>query len=375
MLLLCVLVMVTFNACGLGGFLFRNGTDLARTVTALFSFRFNELMGSDSHPGVWNPLWSLSVEEMFYLAFPFVCLCLNGTGAVVWLFTTLIASSLYLGLSGAAGPYSTMGNVHLLAVGCVVALAKPDRLAIVLRKFWRATLGISCGMAGLATIVFATVYAHPFSAWWAPSLCGIGASLVLVSSQLVSLPGSVRGAVLPLSALGVVSYEAYLIHMPLNRFLALVDLQGPWMCCLAVFLAAVLAHECFSEPMNKTLRRRAAASGRKAAALESGTKAGRTANTRALPILRLAIAPVAAVLISAVIVCNGRVRPILLELVSIKDLPAGTVEPMASVGRTGSADLVYLRHEGDHTVRIGIDHWGATPKLSAPFAIRALVGA
>jgi len=117
-LLLCLLAMVVLHLAGLEGFAFADVTALMRGITALLSFQFNEVIGSPGIPAIWNPLWSLSVEEMFYLAFPLLCRCLTGAGAVLWMAVAAVSGSLYFRISGTSGPFSTWGCAHLLALGC-----------------------------------------------------------------------------------------------------------------------------------------------------------------------------------------------------------------------------------------------------------------
>ncbi len=62
---------------------------LGRAVLAALTFHVNWLEGDRGYlPGSWDVLWSLSVEEVFYLSFPVLCLLLRD---VRWVLAPLLA--------------------------------------------------------------------------------------------------------------------------------------------------------------------------------------------------------------------------------------------------------------------------------------------
>jgi len=47
----------------------------------------------------------------------------------------------------------------------------------------------------------------------------------------------------------------------------------------------------------------------------------------------------------------------------------GPPEPLLGTGVTGRGDLLFIRYEGGTRVRLGFEHWGDPPALSAPFTL------
>jgi peptidoglycan/LPS O-acetylase OafA/YrhL len=376
MLFCCILVMIVFHVFRLNGFVFRDTTSLTRTIASILSFRFDEVAGADPALGAWNPMWSLSVEEMFYFAFPFACLCMNGPGAVTWLMTAVIATSLYFRISGYAGSLTTLACIDLLAIGCIVAIARPERLRTVLPDFGRKSLGLILCLAGLCIITLCVVVWHPFrSPAWAPFFCALGAALVVVSSQLVGLPKAVRWMLMPVSILGIVSYELYLIHMPLKFYGASVAQISGWPCLFIIFATAVLVHECFSNPMNKTLREFVRMSGPSKGPPGPASQQSQNNKGSARRCIFLSIAPLCAILSLAIMADQLRIPLLKIRFDSIKDLPAGTAEPLAAVGIPGIADIVFLQHDDNSRVQIGINHWSSPDiPLSAALNSSDLIG-
>jgi peptidoglycan/LPS O-acetylase OafA/YrhL len=377
MLLVCFLLMTAFYLAGINGFEFYDFRNLVGTVAAILSFRFYEVLGAVP-TNVWNPLWSLSVEEIFYLVFPFVCLCLNGWGSVTWVMLVLFGSGMSARISGVS-PYYPASCMDLLALGALIAICRPGRLKEMLSPGWARFLGALLCAAGLALITFCVLISHPFVGFpWAPLLCGLGAGMAIVASQLIS-PGRVaRWTLLPVSALGVVSYEVYLLHMPVIQFAAATVPVDGWVALVAVILVGILFHECFSEPMNQTLRGFApgGAGIRDGARRAEGQDLERRHNTkRCVAIAARPVALVSALLVVYALTIGGpRIKDIMLRFDSIAGAE-GSAEPVAYTGLPQRGDLVFLRHEANGKVRFGVDHWGlGSPALSAPLSDFELSG-
>jgi peptidoglycan/LPS O-acetylase OafA/YrhL len=376
MLLLCIFGMVAFHLFRLSNFVFTDTTSLTRTVFSILAFRFDQVAGSDPALGAWNPMWSLSVEEMFYFAFPFACLCINGPGAVTWLMTTVIATSVYFRISGYAGSLTTLACMDFLAIGCVVAIARPERLRGVLSDVVRKSVGLILCLAGLCVITLCVVIWHPFLApVWPPFICALGAASIVVSSQLIGLHKVIRWVLMPVSILGVASYELYLIHMPLKIYFESVAQLHVWPCLLIIFAAAVAVHEYFSNPINKTLRKFVRMQGTSGKLPEPAELEAQNHQRYARRCFFLAIAPLCAVLALCMFADQLRIPVFKIHFDSIKSLPVGTAEPLAGVGIPGIADIVFLQHDDNGRVQIGINHWGSSDiPLSAALNSSDLIG-
>src|SRR5579864_4360702 len=126
---------------------------LGRALIAALTFHVNVLEARRGYlPGNWDVLWSLSVEEMFYLFFPLVC-SLLGRGKLL---IALLCGFAVLGPfgrtvlahgNGAWEEYSYLGGMDAIASGCLTALL------VARTRFSRPVLW-TLGGAGVAIMVF-----------------------------------------------------------------------------------------------------------------------------------------------------------------------------------------------------------------------------
>ena len=127
---------------------------IGRALLAALTFHVNELEIHRGYlPGNWDILWSLSVEEMFYLFFPLVCLLCGdnrraGLGkaliAVLAVFVVLgpFSRTVFARGSEIAQEYSYLGGMEGIALGCLTALI------VAHKRFSRRTLrGLGIGGA------------------------------------------------------------------------------------------------------------------------------------------------------------------------------------------------------------------------------------
>jgi len=106
---------------------------LGRALAAVLTFHVNVLeAGRGFLPGRWDILWSLSVEEMFYLFFPLTCRVLSRGNLLI----ALLAGFVVMGPLARAWlahgndvwrEYSYLGGMDAIALGCLTALVLEKR--------------------------------------------------------------------------------------------------------------------------------------------------------------------------------------------------------------------------------------------------------
>jgi len=195
----------------------REGQSLPRAIIAALGLHLNWYEGQTGYlPGNWDVLWSLSIEEMFYLGFPLACLLLRRDALMALLLCAFAMALPWLlaSLDDASEIWKEkayLPGMSAIGTGVLGALAVAH---------WRAprwatrTLGIA-GAIGL----FAVFIGMP---WWWPLLQD-GVMLLLTFSTLCVLVAcrqrEAAGGARPLSGFGwlrrwgQLSYEIYLTHM------------------------------------------------------------------------------------------------------------------------------------------------------------------
>jgi peptidoglycan/LPS O-acetylase OafA/YrhL len=220
-------------------------------------------------PGNWDVLWSLSIEEVFYLGFPLVCLLLRRE-RLLFAVLALVALALplfLLQLEGANEIWQEkayLPGMAAIAMGICAALFA----ARATPRLRDANALCAGGSAGLIAALL-------FGPWLWPAL-GNGTMLVLTASVaclLVGLhwrqqlaPSAPRRGLGWLRAQGRLSYEIYLTHMfVVFSAIALFragggDLRNGWLwyppIVLACWALGAAIARWFSDPCDRAMRRR-----------------------------------------------------------------------------------------------------------------------
>jgi len=204
-------------------------------------------------PSPLHHLWSLAIEEQFYVLFPLLAvglLRLGGGrrwvlgGALAVLAAASVAWSVHLSGTTAGTSrayYDTGARAAELLAGCLLAVVvagRTDRL----RRHARVVAPL--GAVALAGVLVAWSRVHQDSTW----LPGGGFALHAVAVVLVLLAAHVPGPVTslcsapPLRLLGRVSYGAYLIHWPVFVWLDAerVGVDGPGLAAVRIAVTAAL---------------------------------------------------------------------------------------------------------------------------------------
>jgi peptidoglycan/LPS O-acetylase OafA/YrhL len=237
----------------------------------IFTFRYNVYITSlPGAPRLWDPLWSLSVEEVFYLGFPALLLLVRNRGILIaGLVAIIIIAPIWRASTG--NPYAYLSCFDEIAMGALAALglaaANDWRPNAAWLRFLRYV-----GVAIIAANFLSTrsVYGGPYaSLTWGPTLMGIGAATYLLGTKRADAPPSFAFFLLEKS--GELSYEIYLSHMFLLIGLAgLFQLPLPtadnglhkmlgtlWPLAIVAILlvGSYLIFRFYSEPANRLIRR------------------------------------------------------------------------------------------------------------------------
>lgn len=216
-LVLLVALLSVLNLAQVTEFVIKpNRGTLDQAVFAALTFHVNWLEGRQGYlPGSWDILWSLSVEEVFYLAFPLACLLCRER----WLFLLLLALIIVGPLNRAAlagqdpwSEYAYLSCVDGIAFGCLAALLG-TRLKIA------APISRLLMILGIACALLVVVFRDTAAALGVPgreygvTILELGIALILFSMT----QGVARAATLPgtrlIQTVGKGSYEIYLTHM------------------------------------------------------------------------------------------------------------------------------------------------------------------
>jgi peptidoglycan/LPS O-acetylase OafA/YrhL len=267
LLLLLLLALSVLDRLHLQDFVVGGRTGgLGAALLAALSLRVNVLEARHGYlPGSWDVLWSLSVEETFYLFFPLLCRLIGGSKrlfvAVMLIFVALgpIARALLTQGNEIWHEYSYLGGMDAIALGCLTALAL-HTVHLKRRARWNS------GLIGAAALAFALMFTLPSLA-----RAGLDMSIVAIGTCLTiaALGPSGWRAPLPLRALtglGQRSYEIYLTHMFIVFALFHAFLRAgkpaygpPLLFATVIVLAGVagaLTARFYSEPLNRRLRAR-----------------------------------------------------------------------------------------------------------------------
>jgi len=271
-LLLALFIIVTLGSLGVSHFdNADNGNQLPASyffiaAGSVLTFWHNVLMQSTGYFNYClNIYWSLSVEEMFYLCLPLLCITLRKQSLFVLLCLGLIAYAPFYRSQHLKNEieymYAYFACFDAIAIGCLTALLMQKielskTAAICLRWF---------AMLALATVYLRGIGGHEIEGFTLMSLCS--AAFLLATKQPSQQGWGIRKGMAWLGWMGRHSYELYLFHIIVLAVMRNVvskkelsyEMRLP---CLFLFLLlssllAALVARYVAEPANNYLRKKA----------------------------------------------------------------------------------------------------------------------
>jgi peptidoglycan/LPS O-acetylase OafA/YrhL len=215
----------------------------------------------------WDVMWSLSIEEQFYLTYPLLLrwmatrrraatalVCIAVLGPVSRLLATLIAPDNFL-----ASFTNSFGAFDLLALGALLSIGL-DHLQQnppAIRPGLEIMLGLA-GMLGLVSMFLLTSVMDKTDRVWVPSMLGV--SLCAFMGVGVRRGWCSSWPFALLRAAGQLSYGSYLLHtavlFALWQALGRTSVYPAFLAyAAATFLLAALSFRFFEQPAKRAVQR------------------------------------------------------------------------------------------------------------------------
>jgi peptidoglycan/LPS O-acetylase OafA/YrhL len=270
LLLLLLAVLSSLHLAHIEQFVVSQKTGgLGRALLAALAFHINLLEARRGYlPPSWDIMWSLSVEEMFYLFFPLACLLFRRVrflliALLVFVVLGPFARAYVFNHSPVWREYSYLGGMDAIALGCLTALF------VARRRLSRSMLWM-VGSWGAAFLIFILGFSVRAYTWGLGrigldmTILALGACMVI--AVVAQTQWSAPRILTPLLKAGQRSYEIYLTHVfvVLGIFNIFVAANKPMKAVSALFIIVIvfavvlgeLVARCYSEPMSRWLRER-----------------------------------------------------------------------------------------------------------------------
>jgi len=267
-LVLLVVLVTALGAMGLKPFINQapNGIEVSYglTVFSAFTFWMNILIIENGWVNyALGVLWSLSVEEVFYLAFPILCVVLGrGKGFIIFLLAIIVYApyfrSLHFAEESGAYLYHYFSSFDGIAMGCLTAL---------MTQRMSQKIHVSRIVVPIIVVLMVTVYLYApikeVSTWGISLFALLSAMLIFCFAQN---PHTESRSILSkgIAWIGQRSYEMYLFHLIIlglfkvfyfpKETLASEKLMLLPIYFIAVFVLSWAIEKYYSTPMNAKIR-------------------------------------------------------------------------------------------------------------------------
>lgn len=273
MLASLLFVLAILHMLSIKGFVInQEQTSLGRAIFSALTFHINWLEIQVGYlPANWDVLWSISIEEIFYLGFPIVCLCLRKEGhfgIVLGLFLIVspwARTQLFVG--NELGDRNHLAFLDSISLGCMAAIIA-HRMTFP-KWLSRTFLAMGWSMVIMILVFKRFVYKSGLvDLGLNVTLLSLGVSCILFWMHENHRLGQEKNriGIKWLREMGMYSYEIYLTHM----FVVLLgvsiykhfEISETWLVpflLLLVYLSyglGKLVFTYFSEPINQWLRRK-----------------------------------------------------------------------------------------------------------------------
>ena len=267
-LVLLVAMVSVLGSLGLQPFINQspNGVEVSYAVTVLsaLSFWMNLLIIEYGWVNyALGVLWSLSVEEVFYLAFPVLCLALGrGKGFIVFLLVVIAYApyfrALHFGEESGAYLYHYFSSFDGIAIGCLTAMyAQHFKGAIYNQKMIVAVTAL------LMTALYFYAPIKEVSTWGISVFALLTALLILCFTQDLKVK-PISYTARSLVWIGQRSYEMYLFHLIVLGLMKVVYFPKDTLAAeklmllpvyfIAVFILSWAIEKYYSTPLNLKIR-------------------------------------------------------------------------------------------------------------------------
>ena len=240
-------------------------SSLPQALFAALTFHVNWLEARHGYlPANWDILWSLSNEEVFYLALPVLCVLIRRRTGIVLMLLVFVVLGPFARVFTHNEIWADKGYLSCMdaiAIGCLAAIA--TRMVVIGKRTGVAIEVMGWGLIALVTL-FRTeaIYLRLFDTGLNVTVLALGTGMIALASAQARRDGAWLLA--PIRWFGRNSYEVYLTHMmvifallPAAKYL---DAGNRWVILwysLMITAAGVfgwcIAHF-YSEPMNRRLR-------------------------------------------------------------------------------------------------------------------------